>query len=312
MCCFAQPVVHVEKTKIFARLTGTGTQHLVYEMKYESRVPNAMILPIPTAPNPTEDSVRFKDLSGYKEFFKDLKRAFPVPRPPKSILSRTLDSAMPMPQANLLVQEVGEFVASVVPTLKDFGRLDAQFVIPPETWQKIPLYEDYSFVVFQLKSLSGRPHPMAFEFDTRLPEEIFFPTVHIHDGEVHRRESFDHALYCQHAAYDGKVGKYKASPDRATSLQRSKSEAKHYVEVEKTQGIVASDLLVHRKVMDGTFRNEDIVLSAAGDPLQLSQAVQNPGRFNGLATMSAAALAVAAPVAWVINRRMTRQGERSE
>ena len=50
---------------------------------------------------------------------------------------------------------------------------------------------------------------MAFEFETRLKNEIFFPTVHIHDGEVHKREHFDHTLYLQNAEFDNVVGKYK-------------------------------------------------------------------------------------------------------
>ena len=32
---------------------------------------------------------------------------------------------------------------------------------------------------------AGRVHPMAFEFPTRSPDEIFFPTAHIHDGACH-------------------------------------------------------------------------------------------------------------------------------
>jgi len=47
MCIFSQPVVSVNNTQIFARLSGKGTQFLAYEMNYESRDPNAMILPVP-------------------------------------------------------------------------------------------------------------------------------------------------------------------------------------------------------------------------------------------------------------------------
>ena len=185
MCCFAKPVIDVGKTGIFGRLSGEGTQFLVYEMEYESRVPNAMILPLPTAKNATEESVNFIDLSNYKDIFKDLNRAFPAiaPPPSKNATRGALDSAMA--SKTLEVQEVGDFVASVVPTVNDFERLDQQFVIPKKTWEKIPRYEDYSFAVFQLKELKGKPHPMAFEFKTRFEDKIFFPTVHIHDGEVH-------------------------------------------------------------------------------------------------------------------------------
>lgn len=39
MCCFAQPVDLVKDTQIFARLTGTGTQYVAYQMNYESDLP---------------------------------------------------------------------------------------------------------------------------------------------------------------------------------------------------------------------------------------------------------------------------------
>ena len=49
---------------------------------------------------------------------------------------------------------------------------------------------------------------MAMEFQTqRDSNEIFFPTIHIHDGEVHELEEFDHALYLQHAEFDSKVSR---------------------------------------------------------------------------------------------------------
>ena len=40
-------------------------------------------------------------------------------------------------------------------------------------------------------------HPMAMEFNTRHPDTLFFPTLHIHDGAVHAEEDYDHTLYFQ-------------------------------------------------------------------------------------------------------------------
>ena len=61
------------------------------------------------------------------------------------------------PQAALKVHSVGKFVASFVPSQSDFDRLDPQFVIPKESWAKLPEYQDFGFAVFQLKELSGYP-----------------------------------------------------------------------------------------------------------------------------------------------------------
>jgi hypothetical protein len=38
---------------------------------------------------------------------------------------------------------------------------------------------------------------MAFRFKTREKDAIYFPTLHVHDGELHERADFDHALFYQ-------------------------------------------------------------------------------------------------------------------
>ncbi|MEM7477510.1 MAG: hypothetical protein AAF483_21195, partial [Planctomycetota bacterium] len=119
---------------------------------------------------------------------------------------------------------------------------------------------DYSFAVFQLKELQGKPHPMAFEFETRHGDEIFFPTVHIHDGEVHARELFDHTLYLQNIKFDKVVGRYANyhSKDRSTGFVRSKDVARQYCNIQKSAGILEPDLLLHRIEMRGRLPNKDV------------------------------------------------------
>ena len=168
MCCFAGPVKSVTNTNLFARMTGQGSQFLAYQMDFETEKENAMILPLPVAKPAQEDSLRFISLKKYDSFFDDLDDAFPTIRPPARF---RVDSARDAPSAiasNLAVHEVGDFVASFVPTMNDFSRLDQRFVIPKSSWDKIPQYADYGFAVFQLKNLRGKPHPMAFQFETRI------------------------------------------------------------------------------------------------------------------------------------------------
>ena len=62
-------------------------------------------------------------------------------------------------------------------------------------------------------------HPMAFEFPRRAPAALFFPTVHIHDGEVHETAMFDHRLYCQLGAAPAKG--WESSNGPASSSHRS-------------------------------------------------------------------------------------------
>ncbi len=247
MCCFSRPVISVNNTQIFARLSGKGTQFLAYQMNYESREPNAMILPLPVKQPATVKSLRFIDLKNYDTFFDELADGFPFHAPPSIGCSASFD---PTSRRDLEVVEVGNYIASFVPTLSDFDRLDAQFTLPNETWESLPGYKNFGFAVFQLAAGSLKPHPMAFEFPSA-NDDLFFPTVHIHDGEVHDSEDFDHILYMQHAGLDSQVYGYENSDveDRSTRLIRSKYAATHFCDTSKSAGLIDGNLLVHRKLI---------------------------------------------------------------
>jgi hypothetical protein len=196
MCCFSGPVAHVSSTQIFARRAGKHTQYLVYSMTLEAKQDLAMILPIPVPKASRDDAVKFIDLSRYPEFFADLARGFPEP-PSATVGSRGTKGVVEGGAPKLAVVDVGSFEASFVPSIEDFKRLDAKFRMPTKVWKALPQYAAYGFAVFKLKSKHHAFHPMAFEFPTTLPKQLFFPTVHVHDGEVHDQAHFDHALYCQ-------------------------------------------------------------------------------------------------------------------
>jgi len=144
------------------------------------------------------------------------------------------------------VVEVGSFVASFVPTVKDFGRLDEQFKLPEGTWARLPQYKDYGFAVFKLKKGEHKVHPTAFSFPRADARRLFFPTVHIHDGKVHDRASFDHALYCQDA-------------DTATRWEESPRPAEFFLtKLDQVKGVVDPKGHVYRRQMAGTYKNEDV------------------------------------------------------
>jgi hypothetical protein len=255
MCCFSGPVYDVGNTNIFGRLTGQGTQFLVYQMYYAAGQPVAMILPLPVALPATEGMVKFINLEGYPQFFTDMSVLF---EPPMRMKGERLGTAL---GGNMLaVEEVGNFVASFVPTLDDFDRLDKRFALPRNVWNQLPQYKDYGFAVFQLNETrpkeTTRPHPMAFEFPTRLNDQVFFPTVHIHDGKVHKTEEFDHRLYVQATGSDWEPA------TMSTEKQ---------VKVDQTQGVVQAGMPIFRQKMQGTFDNTDILVTPKGsfNPLVL-------------------------------------------
>jgi hypothetical protein len=247
MCCFSDKVDVVSNTNIFARATKGGGQYLVYSMQFKAGNDLAMILPLPTPKDSTEDAVKFINLEKYADFFVDLRSGFPIPKSP---VPKPRDKSEPTP--TLAVVEVGSFVASFVPAVKDFAKLDKQFRLPDGVWEKLPRYKDFGFAVFKLKkSEKGeqKVHPMAFEFPRADKGILFFPTVHIHDGSVPAKAGFDHSLFCQ------LTGDAPLNWDESTSL------ADTFVKVKETQGIVEGNAHVHRKLMKGSFENKDVGVS---------------------------------------------------
>lgn len=212
MCCFSvgNPVgwlaglfakqVHVSKTNIFARMIEPGVQALAYSMNLDAGREVAMVLPLPVVPDSGDDAVTFIDLQAHPKMFEELHALFYVPPP----LSRAAPKSASFSAPKLKVHKVGAFVASYVPTRADFSRLDPQFRLPEVLFDAVPHYADQGFAVFQLAPGKVTVHPMAFTFPTRTPDRLFFPTVHVHDGEFHASAKFDHALYYQRtAAADG-------------------------------------------------------------------------------------------------------------
>lgn len=304
MCIFSQPVVSVTDTNIFARLLPDGWQYLVYQMNFESIENNAIILPLPVQlPSRDEGTLEFISLEDYDGFFKDLNRGFPLRRPPNRSGAVGIESPVSDSIQNLVVHEVGDFVASFVPSLSDFNRLDEQFRLDPQVWKKMPTYADYGFTVFQLKTEKGKPHPMAFKFRSRLSDpktgSLFFPTVHIHDGEVHARESFDHTLFLQAPEFDEACGKYhekeRPQTDHNTGYVRSKWQAHEFLDVNKSRDIVAKDGLIHRLEMRGNLKNADVLAKR-----DLSHVAS---RFPLIGAAAIACLGGVAGMKWFFQRR---------
>jgi hypothetical protein len=253
MCCFSGPVTSVSATKIFARMGEDGRQFLVYSMSVDMADPLAMVLPVPVKKGSGDDAVRFIDLKHYSGFFTDLESGFPKPVARHSFSlsedSPAASAAMPLP-----VVKVGNFEASFVPTVKDFNRLDPRFQLPPELFAKMPDYQHFGFAVFKLKPGNQTVHPMAFDFPAAKPESIFFPTVHIHDGQVHEQADFDHVLYCQPGgASRPKLSAWKESPKLAGS----------FVSIKKSAGIVLPEEHCYKHELQGMLANTDTLVAAS-------------------------------------------------
>ena len=310
MCCFTT-ATEVHGTSIFARFTRPGTQGLVYQMRYSAERPTAMILPLPVALPAREDSVRFKSLKAYPRFFDDLAAGFPAIQ--KTSLFPTKSAPAVAAAATLEVHDVGDFIASFVPSVKDFARVDARFVISKDVWDRIPAYADYGFAVFQLKELAGTPHPIALEVDTRSPEALFFPTVHIHDGTVHDKDDFDHVLYAQGAVLDDRAASYDGpdAVDGKTGFVRSKEKASTFADAARAQGLVDGNLLVHKTTLRGLLPNRDTTFDLRAIAARPAGAgACSRCDVGARASLDGAWLPVTATLAglgWIIRRRDERR-----
>ena len=189
----------------------------------------------------------FISLEAYPQFFKDVERGFPEPR--SFSLGPTGRAPASAPAKKLAVIQVGSFEASFVPGIADFARLDERFRLPAGTWEKLPAYRHYGFAVFKLQSGAKTIHPMAFSFPRANISSLFFPTVHIHDGQVHERGDFDHILYCQRGEGDA---------TRLTEWVESPQLARNFVNVPLTKDIVAADRHCYRKSLRGLLENRDV------------------------------------------------------
>jgi hypothetical protein len=265
MCIFSSEVESVSKTEIFARRSGTDKQFLVYKMNYQANSELAMILPLPIPPASPENAVQFIDLSGYPEFFEDMNEGFEIfdiDRGSKG-MSRGMSMSM------LVVEQVGVFEASFVPSLQDFDRLDPRFCLPENTWRSLPQYQDYGFAVFKLKPGHFGVHPMAFEFPID-PHRfgfptVFFPTVHVHSGQVEPLANFDHALYLQSQNRVTSMSDDRVSPTWNVSQSWSREEfpAHKFVEISKTKGIVDGKMAIQRTLVKGQYPNLDVFVKVS-------------------------------------------------
>lgn len=246
MCCFTGKVEEVTNTRIFARLGAQGNQVIIYQMALNAPQDVAMVLPVPVKQGTGDDAVKFFDFSKYTAVFTDLGEMFET----NLTYGGPFAAAAEPSHATLQVHSVGAYDASFVPTIADFQRLDPRFRLPEGVWEKLPGYADYGFAVFKLKPGKAEVHPMAFSFPRAQADTLFFPTLHIHDGKVHRKETFDHTLYLQGPGADLARRGWQESSELAVTR----------VKCGLTHGMIRPERHIYRQVMRGVYDNGDVVV----------------------------------------------------
>jgi hypothetical protein len=250
---------------MFARADGER-QVLVYSMNVAVAGDVAMVLPLPIPAGlseaEVEAAVELVALDGYPTLFDDLEAGFPVPVA-RGMGGRALFTQS---RAPLVVHDVGDFEASLVPTRDDFDRLDDCFRLDPAVLDALTGYADWAFVVFQLRRpvswfdrlrarwavpASKTIHPMAMRFVRRDRQRLFFPTVHSHHGALPEQEVFDHSLVWQAPHLGASDGYDTAEPSRT-------------VDIDRTKGLVHPDWWAKRTLRKGVYANGDHWLQPDG------------------------------------------------
>jgi hypothetical protein len=247
MCIFSGKVEHVNSTNIFC--SNLGVEHAtVYQMKAMIESEMAMILPVPVRDGATESDLRFINLEEYPKFFDHMKELFPEPVSRGRMKSLGAFCAAPL----LKVQEVGQYEASFAPKLVDLLRLDPRFKLPLHIFKLLPNYNSFGFAVFKLKpdAVLKDFHPMAYAYKPERADMLFFPTVHVHDGEVAEVADYDHCLYYQHDAKFKSMGYEEVSS----------IEPKQKMTIDRCAGLVRETDKLSRLKMRGQFPNGDHVL----------------------------------------------------
>lgn len=250
MCIFSKSVTSVAATHIFARRNLTKNRHVtVYQMEAMLNGYTAMILPVPGT------DVEFVSLEEYPDFFKDMDKLFPQNTAKGITRGRSL-SFSPLP-----VYEVGNYIATYVPSMNDWHRVDPVFRLKGNCWDELPDYSEYGFVVFQLQAKNGQKsdfHPMAYTYTPNNENQIFFPTTHVHDGEVEKTSLYDHKLYFQ--LDDG----FNHPPARANLRSDWEVSSRTIMDFAKCQNLVSRFSPIARIHLDKVMLpNHDIIVALA-------------------------------------------------
>lgn len=105
---------------------------------------------------------------------------------------------------------------------------------------------------------------MAFSFASRYAKTLFFPTVHIHDGQVHANEDFDHDLYWQPQPVPRFLGVFPARqpvPNNAEYVRNSDGTLGNFVNRVRAKGLIAPDGTGIKARLSGTLQNRDTLIA---------------------------------------------------
>ncbi len=177
MCLISTEINQVSNTQIFIAPSADKTRQITIYANEVDNISNgnAMVLPVPLP-----DTLRFHDLSNYKEFFDDCKDCFiNIKDGLKSYNLRSLNMA-----EGLEVFRVGSYYVSVAKNLGQLEQVNNKVFKLSDGLKKVLdtyYYQPYwGFIICKLASGKHNYHPFAYSHQI-IQNKIYVPTRHYHE-----------------------------------------------------------------------------------------------------------------------------------
>lgn len=182
MCLISTEIESVSNTKIFVAPNADNTRQLVIYSNYVNNVSgetNAMVLPVPLP-----QTIKFIDLSNYKNLFEDCAKCFYNPAKNLNFsTSYSTNSFNLRGEKPLQVFNVGSYKVSLAKNLEQIQRVDPKiFKLSSGLKQTLETfyYQPYwGFIVCKLNSGPESYHPFAYSHQI-IDSKIYIPTRHYH------------------------------------------------------------------------------------------------------------------------------------
>jgi hypothetical protein len=249
MGIFSAPVRVASTFNFFAR-ANADHQFLACNFRYEADTPFALILPLPTPPDTPASAVRFINLSGYDEFFSDMRRGFPdLTRDTgkQSFTDRLLEKVR-----DWLDLDTTQIEFAFFPNRTVLAEMRDSWPVSEAVWTALEPYAACGLVGLKLEAGANRLPPVAFEFPRRDPDEVTFPTAHnLPPSAV---ATLRHGLYAQTSkrSLQWRIS-ISAEDDRPLR-------AREFVKTDRTLGLIDPDQPIVSRRLVGAADNVDVRL----------------------------------------------------
>jgi hypothetical protein len=246
MGIFSTPVRVASTFNFFAR-ANADHQFLACNFRYEADAPFTLILPLPTPPDAPASAVRFINLSGYDEFFSDLRRGFPDLT--RDTGKQSFTDRLREKVRDWLDLDTTQIEFAFFPNRAVLADMRDHWPLSDAVWATLEPYATCGLVGLKLEAGANRLPPVAFEFPRRNPTELSFPTAHNLAGPATMRQ----ALYAQMSQRSLEWRMSTSAEDDRRPLR-----AREFVKIDRTLGLIAPDQPIVLRRLSGPEDNIDV------------------------------------------------------